>query len=263
MATRQVRSVPLLAGPSALVLSFGLIPPGAAAQTRADYERALGMRERYQYSTVGVPDAATWVSKSSRFCYRRSVKGGHEFVMVDADTQQRRPAFDHERLAAALSKETGDKHTPLRLPFESFTFTVADLPAFRENFLLPRLRLPDLRVSLPFAVCGQRSRTVTTPLRLMVVDEDESRQRFDLARSWLTCSQSSPTVSLASAITVSMPRPQLAVPLTPSLMSITSSPAPVVMFSTVVRIWSRSFFSPSGSVFFHWLTPSWQIAATP
>ena len=36
------------------------------------------------------------------------------------------------------------RRTCLRPLLESFTFTVADLPAFSENFLLPRLRLPAL-----------------------------------------------------------------------------------------------------------------------
>ena len=37
--------------------------------------------------------------------------GGNEFVMVDADTQQKQPAFDHEKLAAALSRETRNNYT--------------------------------------------------------------------------------------------------------------------------------------------------------
>lgn len=107
-----------------LLLGLLLVSPHAFAQgTKADYERALGLRERYQYLTVGVPEAAVWVGKSDRFCYRRTVKGGHEFVMVDVGTLQRRPLFDHERLAAALSRETGEKQQPSRLPFNGFTFT--------------------------------------------------------------------------------------------------------------------------------------------
>ena len=100
-----------------LLLGLLLVSPPALAQvTKADYERALGLREKYQYLTAGVPEAAAWVGKSNRFCYRRSVKGGHEFVMVDAGTLDKRRPFDHERLAIALQKETGEKQQPLRLP---------------------------------------------------------------------------------------------------------------------------------------------------
>jgi dipeptidyl aminopeptidase/acylaminoacyl peptidase len=90
--------------------------------TQADYERATGLREKYQAAIVDIAEPATWIEKSSRFCYRKSVKGGHQFVMVDADTQQKRPAFDHEKLAATLSKLTGRKLTAVTLPFNTFTF---------------------------------------------------------------------------------------------------------------------------------------------
>ncbi len=97
-----------------------------AQVTRADYERAQGLRDKYEYLTADVPDAATWVNTSHRFYYRTTVKGGHQFVMVDADTEQKQPAFDHERLAAALSKATGQSYTALRLPFSNVTFTPDD-----------------------------------------------------------------------------------------------------------------------------------------
>ncbi len=97
-----------------------------AQVSRADYERAMGLRDRYEYLTVNVPDPATWVAGSSRFYYRKSVKGGHQFVMMDAATQQRQPAFDHERVAASLSKEAGGAYTALRLPFSEFTFQDQD-----------------------------------------------------------------------------------------------------------------------------------------
>lgn len=119
----RVLGRPLVRG-SMLLLGLLLVSPLCAnAQTKSDYERALSLRDKYQYLTVNVPDGATWVGKSSRFHYRRSVKGGHEFVLVDAATQAKRPAFDHDRLASALSKGTGEKREALRLPFNNFTFT--------------------------------------------------------------------------------------------------------------------------------------------
>jgi dipeptidyl aminopeptidase/acylaminoacyl peptidase len=100
-----------------------LPPPGAGAQvTKADYDRAQGLREKYQALAINVPDQATWVEKTSRFWYRKTVKGGAEFVVVDAETRQKRPAFDHERIAASLSRETGGKYTALTLPFNGIRF---------------------------------------------------------------------------------------------------------------------------------------------
>ena len=53
---------------------------------------------------------------------RKSVKGGHEFVLVDAGTRTKEPAFDHGKLAAALSAALGRTVTPHELPFNQFTF---------------------------------------------------------------------------------------------------------------------------------------------
>ena len=72
---------------------------------------------------MNAPGPASWIGETHRFVYRKSVKGGHEFVMVDADTQQRRPAFDHARLAEALTKAGIADATALKLPFSEFRFT--------------------------------------------------------------------------------------------------------------------------------------------
>jgi dipeptidyl aminopeptidase/acylaminoacyl peptidase len=45
--------------------------------------------------------------------------------MVDADTQSKQPAFDHRRLADALSRAAGREYSGTRLPFNSFTFNDA------------------------------------------------------------------------------------------------------------------------------------------
>src|SRR4030095_13653829 len=81
-----------------------LLPIIANAQvTQADYERAANLRNKLQNLTVNVPERANWIGQTTRFWYRKSVKGGNEFVVVDAETLAKRPAFDHEKLAASLS----------------------------------------------------------------------------------------------------------------------------------------------------------------
>src|SRR5262245_29189982 len=103
-----------------------LFPVFANAQgTRADYERAAGLREKLQGLAVNAPERAAWIDKTSRFWYRKSVKGGYEFVLVDAETLAKKPAFDHQKLATALSESlpSGDEAiTALRLPFNEITF---------------------------------------------------------------------------------------------------------------------------------------------
>ena len=59
----------------------------------ADYQRAMGLREKYQALAANVPETATWIEKTARFWYRRSVKGGNEFVLVDADDAAEAPGI--------------------------------------------------------------------------------------------------------------------------------------------------------------------------
>ena len=105
-----------------LVTMVGATDAGAQV-TPANYDRAMGLRDRWMYLTENVADPATWVDGTSRFYYRKTVKGGFQFVMVDAQTLQRQPAFDHDRLAVALGAATGEKYSGLRLPFDTFRFS--------------------------------------------------------------------------------------------------------------------------------------------
>jgi dipeptidyl aminopeptidase/acylaminoacyl peptidase len=108
----------------ALVVTALAPPSPAAAQgTPADYERANGLRVTYEGLVSNVPGPATWIGATDRFWYRKASKGDVAFVMVDARTGQRRPAFDHDRLAAALSKATGATYTSAKLPFQTITFS--------------------------------------------------------------------------------------------------------------------------------------------
>jgi dipeptidyl aminopeptidase/acylaminoacyl peptidase len=108
------------------VLSAALLlvvaAPSAAQVTTSDYQRAQSLRTQYDSAAVFVPDAATWIGDTHTFYYRRSLANGFEFVTVDADTRQRQPSFDHNRLADALSRASGRAYSATRLPFQSFTF---------------------------------------------------------------------------------------------------------------------------------------------
>jgi dipeptidyl aminopeptidase/acylaminoacyl peptidase len=106
-----------------LTLALLALPqPGSAQGTLDDYRRAATVQDRVEGLTVGVADAPHWIGDTHRFWYRISVDGGAEFVVVDAETQQKSPAFDHDRLAAALSTATDDTYSASALPFRSFEF---------------------------------------------------------------------------------------------------------------------------------------------
>jgi dipeptidyl aminopeptidase/acylaminoacyl peptidase len=107
----------------ALVSSLLILPALILAQgTLADYQRADSLRNRIQGLAVNLPGRVTWIDTTSRFWYRKSVKGGNEFVLVDAATLQKKPAFDHQMLADSLSAATGEKYTALNLPFMAIIF---------------------------------------------------------------------------------------------------------------------------------------------
>ena len=62
-----------------------LLPAAAMAQgTMADYQRAQALQKRYSSLVVDAPDTPVWIEGSTRFWYRKSVKGGNAFVLVDA-----------------------------------------------------------------------------------------------------------------------------------------------------------------------------------
>jgi dipeptidyl aminopeptidase/acylaminoacyl peptidase len=96
--------------------------PAFAQGTSADYARANGLRAKYESLVANIPGNATWIDETHRFWYRRTTRGASEFIVYDADLQQKRPAFDHEKIAAALSKATGKTYTAGELPFTTLTF---------------------------------------------------------------------------------------------------------------------------------------------
>ena len=101
-----------------LLLSIHALAQG----TQAEYDRAVGLREAYVGVGANLAERANWIGKTPRFWYRKAVKGGNEFVVFDAETLAKKPAFDHARLATALNAATGEKYTALKLPFTTFNF---------------------------------------------------------------------------------------------------------------------------------------------
>jgi dipeptidyl aminopeptidase/acylaminoacyl peptidase len=62
-----------------------------------------------------------WLSGRAAFWYLRTGPGVKEFILVDADAGTRRPAFDHAKLAAALSRASGAKVAANALPFAAIS----------------------------------------------------------------------------------------------------------------------------------------------
>lgn len=100
-----------------LALSLLILRAACAQGTLEDYRRAEGLSAKARGLVRNAPGTATWIGTSHRFWYPRTVKGGTEYLIVDADTAGKRAAFDQERLAAAINAPSGAKFTALTLPF--------------------------------------------------------------------------------------------------------------------------------------------------
>ncbi|GAA4090762.1 DPP IV N-terminal domain-containing protein [Nocardioides kongjuensis] len=104
----------------------------ADALPAATYRRAEALlphrRHRLALRTQVRPH---WIADGDRFWYRVETERGGEFVLVDPDAGTRARAFDHERVAAALTAATGEPVAPYDLPFRSIAFTGEDGIAFR------------------------------------------------------------------------------------------------------------------------------------
>jgi dipeptidyl aminopeptidase/acylaminoacyl peptidase len=99
------------------------LPPGAFAQAAiADYQRSMGLGDKYADLVTGMADAPRWIEQTNRFYYRRTVTGGHEWILVDGTTRAKSPAFDHEKLATAIASAASRKATATSLPFTNFMF---------------------------------------------------------------------------------------------------------------------------------------------
>ena len=110
----------------ALALATGILHAREAQGqgSAEDYRRADGLRQRFQNKVVRSKVDPVWFKDGKRFWYRVRVEGGESrFILVDAETGHRREAFDHERLAAALTQAIGKDVDGRRLPFRSIRFS--------------------------------------------------------------------------------------------------------------------------------------------
>jgi len=112
-----------LASRLSLLWTLIFLPMIAFGQGKlADYERANGLRDKYQGLATNIMERPTWGEKDHRFWYRKSVKGGNEFVLVEIESQTKKTPFNQEKLASSLSAVSGERYTGLTLPFTAFTF---------------------------------------------------------------------------------------------------------------------------------------------
>lgn len=108
------------------VAALVLAAPALAAQTQQltadDYARAERFLNQHTNALVfGATVRPQWM-EDGRFWYRNTIPDGHEFVLVDPDRREKARAFDHDRIAGALSAAASASYRPLELPITSMAF---------------------------------------------------------------------------------------------------------------------------------------------
>ncbi|MEX2465976.1 MAG: DPP IV N-terminal domain-containing protein, partial [Gemmatimonadota bacterium] len=93
---------------------------GAERLTEDDYARAEGFLSQHTEPLVlGADVRPSWLD-DGRFWYATRVADGTEYVLVDSEAGTRERAFDHARLAEAMSAATGERYEPMALPIAEF-----------------------------------------------------------------------------------------------------------------------------------------------
>src|SRR6187551_1287553 len=96
------RHVTLIALVAVAVGHLSYRPAAQSEDVKAAYDRAESFNRRTEGLVVGIPELPNFLeAPGGKLWYRKSAKGGNEFVLVDAVAKTKAPAFDHARLAAA------------------------------------------------------------------------------------------------------------------------------------------------------------------
>jgi dipeptidyl-peptidase-4 len=131
MRFRLTRCSPLLRWGLLAIFAVCSAIPSAAQQSHSPAPRAFTADDYKQaekfmtYNTrplVFHEVRGKWMPED-RYLFRDSGPEGSEFVILDAAHGTRQPAFDHARLAAALSAAAGETYSAALLPFTTFEFS--------------------------------------------------------------------------------------------------------------------------------------------
>jgi dipeptidyl-peptidase 4 len=112
--------------PRPWIVTFFLlaVSPTVSGQGKLeDYQRAQRFLPGNLRHLVYIAEVSPhWIEKTNRFCYRKASPSGSEFILVDAEQNTSSSAFDHARLAAALSHAAKQEYLASDLPFSDFEF---------------------------------------------------------------------------------------------------------------------------------------------
>jgi len=181
--------------PIALLL---VVATANAQGTKADYARSNGLRTLTQGKVAKARVEAHWFDGNNRFWYVNSLLGGrNEFIVMDVRNGSKKPAFDHAKMAAALTK-LGEKASADRLPIQTIELRTAEVrvllkdKVYRLNDqtltelngeILAERSLPRLRRARASAEAGERTTIVfqnrtDREIKLAWVDAENNHHEY-------------------------------------------------------------------------------------
>ncbi len=105
---------------AAALVSASCSSPAMGQGAKADYARIETMRGLARASVFRTRVQPHWFAGGRKLWYRNDLaEGRKEFILVDAQAGRRAAAFDHKRLAAALSTALGKPVDAAKLPFDA------------------------------------------------------------------------------------------------------------------------------------------------
>ena len=107
---------------SLLCMLFFYDREGFSQGTLADYQRAETADTAYVNKEFNKLIEWAWLPNENRFWYQKAIKGGKAFILVDAAKKTKQQAFDHQKLAKALTEKTRKAARATNLPFDRITF---------------------------------------------------------------------------------------------------------------------------------------------
>ena len=111
-------------GCALVVFNYNCLTQLYGQGSKADYERAMGLRDRVRNKVFIKHVNPNWSADSDRFWYRNDVSADRrEFVLVNTSKGERQLAFDHVKVAATLSNALGQSVDAEKLPIDELAFT--------------------------------------------------------------------------------------------------------------------------------------------
>ena len=108
---------------SLAALAMFVSAAASADVTKADYERAEKQLSATTSKLItGTVDYPSW-NKDGSLVYRSKTDKGHQFYRVEAASQKKSLAFDHQKLAESLARVTESEINQNKLPFARVKFT--------------------------------------------------------------------------------------------------------------------------------------------